>query len=94
MGQLPILVSDNKFLRRINVRAYCVEEAAEKVALMIFIRMIEASSKFNLKIWNEYVEEDNSPFANMYSEVSFTVLYKDKEDRDKFVNLINSGDFL
>ena len=94
MGQLPILVNDNKFLRRITVRAYCVEEAAQSVALAIFVKMIEASSKFNLKIWNEYVDSDEAPFDNMYSQVSFTVLYKDEEDRDAFINLINTGEFL
>ena len=94
MGQLPIVVSENKLLRRINVRAYCDKKEAEKVAITIFVMMIMASSKFNLKLWNEYVEDEDSPFSNMYSEVSFTVLYKDEESKENFLNIINNGSFL
>ena len=95
MGMITLAIEDDQLLRRITVRAYCFDEEGREVAMMFAVKLLEVVEKFNLRIWNNGYVEPKVKLPNLiHSTVSFTVLYKSQEARNKFIDFLESGNFL
>ena len=95
MGMITLAIEDDHLLRRITVRAYCFDEEGKEVAMMFAVKLLEAVEKFDLRIWNNgYVETRVKLPIKIHSAVSFSVLYKSQEARNKFIEFLESGKFL
>lgn len=94
MGMIRMKIEDDKLLKRITIRAQCIDEESEKVAILLLCRSIEESPKFNVRVWNEYIEDDEKSGIPLYSTVSITVLYNDETAKNNFLEFIKNIHFL
>lgn len=84
---IVVRVEENRLMHWITVRAFCLDVHVERIAIGIAITMLDFASKVDVVPIASYVPEPTLT-QNAFSEVSFTVMYKNDEAREKFLKFI------
>ena len=88
MNYIILGIEEDKLIRNMIVRVLCANRAAYKVGILIAVHVLEEAEKIDVKPY--YVErvEKAIVHASMPYAISFSVLYKDKEAREKFIDIV------
>lgn len=91
----PILIKfrreDLDLIRCFTLRAYCFNERSKVEAIKLAVHLIEKAPEFNMKELERLVRDDYAKyFMNMPFHVSFSLLYKEREDLEKFLAYVDN----
>ena len=76
----------NELIRTITIRQYCNNELSKKEALKIAVKLIEEAHRYNIKEYGKFLKDQKqSIFMNLPYHVSFTLLYKTREEANDFM---------